>query len=52
MNMQRVIAPGLMHFHLLPEGEGEDEGIDKENTLFFNPLTLALSLGERGLKTL
>jgi hypothetical protein len=37
---------------LLPPGEGWDEGIDKEKCLFFNPLTLALSRRERGLKPL
>jgi hypothetical protein len=33
---------------LLPDGEGRDEGTKKENSLFLIPLTLTLSLRERG----
>ena len=32
---------------LLPQGEGRDEGIKKQKSLI-DPLTLTLSLGERG----
>ncbi len=36
---------------LLPQGEGQDEGINKNKALAFlsDPLTLTLSLRERGL---
>jgi len=34
---------------LLPQGEGQDEGVKKPKALSFHPLTLALSLREREL---
>jgi hypothetical protein len=47
-----LIMQDLRILLLLLPGEGGDEGIDKEKCLIFNPLTVAPSPRERGLKIL